>query len=86
MGGKDTMPGIIVTLILIYILWRLIVGSSPKVSDEVHEELVQDPVCGLYFPKSEALLVKRGGQEVHFCSDKCKNLFLIEEKKKDKIF
>ncbi|WP_368407581.1 YHS domain-containing protein [Desulfobotulus pelophilus] len=74
------MPGIIVTLILIYILWRLIVGPSRKAGNEIHEELVQDPVCGLYIPKSEALKGLREGQELYFCSEKCKDTYFLEDK------
>ncbi|MDY0162548.1 YHS domain-containing protein [Desulfobotulus sp.] len=77
------MPGIIATLILIYILWRLIVGSSEEKSDrEIHEELVQDPVCGLYLPESEAVKAKVDGQEICFCSEACRKTFIEAEKEK----
>lgn len=75
------MPGIIVTLLLIYIFWRLIVGSSSESREAAQEELVQDPVCGLYLPESEALKVRKDGVLLHFCSEKCKTTFFLEKEK-----
>ncbi len=39
-------------------------------------EMVQDPVCGLYVPAQEALRLVKGGKTVHFCSDKCLQRFV----------
>lgn len=33
--------------------------------------LVQDPVCGVFIPKSQALIAKIKGEWVYFCSQDC---------------
>jgi YHS domain-containing protein len=35
------------------------------------ETLVQDPVCGTYIPRRNALKTVRDGQEYFFCSEGC---------------
>ena len=34
-------------------------------------ELVKDPVCNIYVPKSDALSAEVGGEQFYFCSFKC---------------
>lgn len=41
------------------------------------EEMVKDPSCGVYLPKSSAIPYQKGRQRLYFCSDKC-----LEEFKK----
>ena len=41
----------------------------------ITDELVQDPVCGVYCPKRDALSLKRQGKTYYFCSDKCRQEF-----------
>jgi uncharacterized protein len=40
------------------------------------EEMVRDPVCQLYLPRSEAIPRKIRGQEHFFCSPGCLDKFL----------
>jgi uncharacterized protein len=40
------------------------------------EEMVRDPVCHLYLPRSEAIRGKIRGQEHFFCSAGCLDKFL----------
>ncbi len=40
------------------------------------DELVRDPVCGVYCPKSTAYRVTRDGETHYFCSEKCREAFL----------
>ena len=35
--------------------------------------LVRDPQCGTYVPQSNAILLKRAGETVFFCSATCKD-------------
>jgi uncharacterized protein len=42
----------------------------------VTQEMVRDPVCHLYLPRSEALRRKIRGQEHFFCSPGCLDKFL----------
>jgi YHS domain-containing protein len=35
------------------------------------EEMVQDPVCGCYIPKSQALSLPSQGGKIYFCGEEC---------------
>jgi uncharacterized protein len=41
----------------------------------VTQEMVRDPICHLYLPRSEALRRKVRGQEYFFCSPGCLDKF-----------
>lgn len=43
------------------------------------EEMVQDPVCGVYLPAHMALKRKVGGQELYFCSARCESGYFTPE-------
>ncbi|MBW2061241.1 MAG: YHS domain-containing protein [Deltaproteobacteria bacterium] len=42
--------------------------------------LVQDPHCGVYLPRSEAVANTVNGQTFYFCSEDCKEEFLKAQK------
>ena len=42
-------------------------GTAPRTG----EPMVQDPLCGMYLPKSSALSVEAGGRTHYFCSRQC---------------
>lgn len=80
----------ILILLLIYILWRIVSGfpgagkknrenreESPDLLSS--EELMQDPVCGMYVPKSTAFKVKKEGERFYFCGEECRRKFLGKE-------
>jgi uncharacterized protein len=46
-------------------------GEQPPITDE----LVQDPVCGVYCPKRDALSLNWQRKTYYFCSDKCRQEF-----------
>jgi hypothetical protein len=73
------MLRILFFLLLFYLLYKLYFSPRrPKRSaatrgdDARGEEMVLDPQCRSYLPKSEAML--RGDQ--YFCSDRCASLYL----------
>ena len=43
----------------------------PTPPEEIGEEMVQDPVCGCYIPKSRALALLEGEKKLYFCSQEC---------------
>jgi YHS domain-containing protein len=43
---------------------------------DVTEDLVRDPVCHLYLPRTEAIQRKIRGQEYFFCTPACLEKFL----------
>jgi YHS domain-containing protein len=40
------------------------------------EELVQDPMCQTFIPRTEALKAQRDGKDYFFCSEGCLKRFL----------
>ena len=45
------------------------------------EEMVPDPQCGVYIPKSSALTARQGGRQLYFCSEECRKKYL--DRKRD---
>ncbi|APG28302.1 hypothetical protein A7E78_10850 [Syntrophotalea acetylenivorans] len=65
-----------------YALVKLLRGStkrrSPKPEPEkteAGEEMIQDPQCGTYVPRSLAVELVTDGRTYHFCSEKCRDAF-----------
>jgi YHS domain-containing protein len=44
-----------------------------RVADDI---MVKDPLCGVYFPKRQGVKIIHEGQELHFCSTRCRDGFL----------
>ena len=53
-------------------------SESKEQKGPITDQLVQDPVCGVYCPKREAITLKINSKKVYFCSTECKNKFLSE--------
>ncbi|MGI6656152.1 MAG: YHS domain-containing protein [Desulfobulbus sp.] len=75
--------------VLCYILWRMLrrgILAAPKqqqpdgatVNDTPQDVLVEDPVCHLLIPKSQALRMRKGGITYYFCSEHCCDQFAGE--------
>ncbi len=60
------------TLLNLYLFRRKRPPSPRSAGGSQAEEMVLDPQCKSYLPKSEAML--RGGE--YFCSDECARLYL----------
>lgn len=52
-------------------------GSGAMQRTEINDLMVKDPHCHTYIPKREALLVEHHGEKHYFCSDKCRDAYLI---------
>ena len=52
-------------------------GSGVKQRTEIDDLMVKDPHCQIYIPKREAVLVEQNGERLYFCSDKCRDAYLI---------
>jgi len=51
-------------------------SSGPRVTRPKEPEvLVQDPVCGTFIPRKEALKFQKDGQDYFFCSEGCLQRF-----------
>jgi len=46
-------------------------NRRPARPGEIGEDLVKDPVCGCYIPKSQALTLSHLDQKLYFCSQGC---------------
>ncbi len=55
-------------------------GGGPSSSSDAKgpkgEQMVQDPQCGTFLPRSEALTKVVRGEKHHFCSEKCRDAFV----------
>lgn len=52
-------------------------GRAPEIEDE----MVKDPLCGVYFPKRSGVPLRHEGQDLLFCSEACRDEFLASRKK-----
>ena len=50
--------------------------TGGRMPPTVTQEMVRDPVCQLYLPRTEAIRRKVRGQELFFCSPGCLDKFL----------
>jgi len=77
---------LLVALVLGYLVYSLVKkgfqsfklgqGPSPRPTQPREPEvLVQDPVCGTFIPRREALKVQKDGRDYFFCSEGCLKRF-----------
>lgn len=61
----------------LYLLVRIFLRKSrpprPRRGEEV--ETFQDPVCGVYVTRGDAVSAKIEGKWVHFCSTECRDTY-----------
>ncbi len=55
------------------------IGRGHEVHPPIDDVMVKDPVCGIYFPRREAVALKHNGQVYLFCSTDCRDRFLEEQ-------
>ncbi|MBR9982850.1 MAG: hypothetical protein KFF50_17595 [Desulfatitalea sp.] len=46
---------------------------------QVDDDLVQDPQCGIYFARRNGVSLNVDGQEILFCSEKCRDAFAAQK-------
>lgn len=78
------MRSLLTLLFLLLLAWairELLFGSrrtvfpSSQPGNAGGEEMVRDPHCGVYLPRSEAVPRKVQGETSYFCSQKCADEF-----------
>jgi uncharacterized protein len=71
-----------------YLIYRLLrkkpidsgrTTAEPPGDGEVDDLMIQDPYCGTYFPKRDAVHVRLHGKDFYFCSQECKQSFITEQ-------
>jgi len=50
-------------------------GGPPRGQERIGGELVRDPNCGTYIPKTRALVVGSGDSAQYFCSTECRDAY-----------
>ncbi|MDY6851846.1 MAG: hypothetical protein SV487_07210 [Thermodesulfobacteriota bacterium] len=81
----------VMIVVLFYLIYRVVKGlgrpsrpmTPPQRDNEVgapgasrSEDLVQDPQCGVFIPRSEGVASVVDGQVLYFCSTGCRDKFL----------
>ena len=72
---------LLVIIAAIYLLYRILTSKKkaprpqPGRPPEIEDEMIQDPYCGTYFPKSQGVPGKVNGQRLLFCSEKCRDAY-----------
>ena len=70
-----------------YLIYRWLTRSKPKPDQKgqgpgevgrIEDEMIQDPQCGAYFPKSQGVPAKVDRKQVLFCSEKCRDDYLAK--------
>ena len=56
-------------------------ASPPK--DRIDDDMVQDPQCGIYFPRRQGVVLRHRGKELLFCSEECKKAYVEKQKHQD---
>ena len=81
------MIRLIIYFTIIYFAINLIKALiSPKKNDQsknnnAGEDMVEDPYCGIFIPKSSAIEKKSGGEKLYFCSKECWQQYKDKEKR-----
>ena len=60
-------------------------GASDKQElsgDRIAADLIQDPQCGAYILPAQGVTARMGGKTFHFCSESCKDKFLLGQSEK----
>ncbi len=84
----------LITFLLFYLAFRLIkkyfasagqkygqMSARQKPAVRVGEDLVEDPYCHTYVPKSSAYKTIVSGKTLYFCCKRCFEEFTLDEKK-----
>jgi YHS domain-containing protein len=82
---------ILVILVLLYVGYKIVMMFRRVKSQDVKgyrvnatppkgEDLVQDPLCKTYVPKSQAYIKEIEGRQQYFCSQECCEKYLSEKR------
>ena len=82
---------VLVILVLFYVSYKIVKTFQRIKSQEVKdyrvdgtpskgEDLVQDPFCRTYVPKSQAYIKEINGRQQYFCSSECCEKYLSGKK------
>lgn len=55
------------------------VGGADREIQGADDALIQDPQCGVYLTRRDAVALDSGGETLYFCSESCKQQYLAEQ-------
>ena len=63
--------------------WMLGAGQRPEIvpgqsADRIDDVMIQDPYCGIYFPRNSGVKARLDGRDISFCSADCRDKYLSE--------
>ncbi len=72
---------------LVYRAAKSWLGNTGNYSDrmsrpspgEVDDVMIQDPVCGTYFPQRNAVRLNSGKNDLCFCSTECRDRYIEQQ-------
>ena len=78
---------LLIFIALVYLIWRSVkswmsrnmksVGTGYRGPDrEIDDIMVRDPYCEVYFPKRSGFHLNADGEDLYFCSDRCRDDFI----------
>ncbi len=79
-------------VLLVIVLYKLLSGLVKRLGTPNEQEvpagkstaeLVQDPQCGAYVLPAQGVATRVGGKAYHFCSEDCRNKFLLGQSDKE---
>lgn len=83
---------LVLLVVLFFVVYRLLAVFSrkrseqkqpdPRISEQVADVLVEDPVCHTLIPKGQAIRLRHENQLYYFCSEACCSRFLSEKGEK----
>ncbi|HCC53427.1 MAG TPA: hypothetical protein DEQ20_00650 [Desulfobulbaceae bacterium] len=78
---------LLIYAVFLYVIYRLLTGSRKKKpvgsgsggqgagEISIHDQLVEDPVCHIYIPKRQAIVLHDTDTPVFFCSEQCRKIY-----------
>ena len=82
----------LIVIALVYICYRAlkswILKAAPPLDQgdrrtpagQIDDVMVKDPYCEVYFPKRKGVPLKKDGQQLLFCSEKCRDKYTEKTK------
>jgi uncharacterized protein len=89
--GYSLLFRLIALFVVLWVLWRFVGSflSHPKRPDAAEKpegasnNMVKDPVCGMYMDSRLAVRFEHRRESFYFCSEECKNKYLGKDNKRE---
>ncbi len=50
---------------------------------DIEDVMIQDPFCGVYFPRATGVPLAEDGKTLYFCSTQCRDQYLRQKREKN---